>query len=76
LISFEATTLEPDGRLSRRQWLQLGWPALGLALAGTGVRGAEKARYGGFGRARSVVLVYANGGQSQIDTWDPKPDAP
>src|SRR2546423_1838713 len=30
----------------------------------------------GFGRARSVILVFANGGQSQIDTWDPKPAAP
>jgi hypothetical protein len=30
----------------------------------------------GFGRARSVILVYANGGQSQLETWDPKPDAP
>ena len=30
----------------------------------------------GFGRAKSVILVYTNGGQSQLDTWDPKPDAP
>ena len=30
----------------------------------------------GFGRAKSVILVFANGGQSQIDMWDPKPDAP
>ena len=33
-------------------------------------------RVAGFGRAKSVILVFANGGQSQIDTWDPKPDAP
>src|SRR5262249_7562450 len=25
---------------------------------------------------RSVILVFASGGQSQLDTWDPKPDAP
>lgn len=30
----------------------------------------------GFGRAKSVIVVFANGGQSQIDTWDPKPNAP
>ena len=30
----------------------------------------------GFGRAKSVILVFANGGQSQIDMWDPKPNAP
>lgn len=30
----------------------------------------------GFGRAKSVILVYASGGQSQFETWDPKPNAP
>lgn len=28
------------------------------------------------GRARSVIFLVANGGQSQIDIWDPKPEAP
>lgn len=30
----------------------------------------------GFGKAKSVIVVYTNGGMSQIDSWDPKPDAP
>lgn len=30
----------------------------------------------GFGRAKSVIMVFASGGQSQFETWDPKPDAP
>jgi hypothetical protein len=30
----------------------------------------------GFGQAKSVILVFANGGQSQLETWDPKPQAP
>ena len=30
----------------------------------------------GFGRAKSVLVVFTSGGQSQLDTWDPKPDAP
>jgi hypothetical protein len=30
----------------------------------------------GFGKARSVLLIYASGGQSQIDLWDMKPNAP
>lgn len=30
----------------------------------------------GFGRAKSVVVVIASGGQSQLETWDPRPDAP
>jgi hypothetical protein len=30
----------------------------------------------GFGNARSVILLYLQGGPSHIDIWDPKPDAP
>lgn len=29
-----------------------------------------------FGRAKSVILIYLQGGPSHIDIWDPKPDAP
>jgi Protein of unknown function (DUF1501) len=29
----------------------------------------------GFGRARSVILLYLQGAPSHIDLWDPKPDA-
>jgi hypothetical protein len=27
-------------------------------------------------RAKSVIIVFASGGQSQLDIWDPKPQAP
>ncbi len=30
----------------------------------------------GFGKAKSVLFVFCGGGQSQFETWDPKPDAP
>jgi hypothetical protein len=30
----------------------------------------------GFGRAKSVLLIFASGGQSQFEMWDPKPQAP
>ncbi|MFO0878061.1 MAG: DUF1501 domain-containing protein [Gemmataceae bacterium] len=58
-------------RLSRREWLWLGalpglaMPTLRAAPAPSGVS-----------RARSVLVVFASGGQSQLETWDPKPDAP
>lgn len=67
----------PNGRLSRRDWLRIG--TLGaLGFAAGKPKAAEEAadRSPGFGKAKSVILVFANGGQSQIDTWDPKPDAP
>jgi uncharacterized protein (DUF1501 family) len=68
-----------NGRMGRRAWLRLSTLA-GLGLATRGVaaeRGGVSAATGrGFGKAKSVILVFANGGQSQIDTWDPKPNAP
>lgn len=67
-----------SGRISRRLWLRLSTLAgLGLAAAPIASRGEQQTQRGpGFGRAKSVILVFANGGQSQIDTWDPKPHAP
>jgi hypothetical protein len=67
----------PSGRLNRRQWLAIGsLGALGMATAKRAAGTESATRASGFGRAKSVILVFANGGQSQIDTWDPKPDAP
>lgn len=71
------------GRLSRRQWLRFGTLA-GLSLAGGGplltnaaqANEATGSQLPGFGRAKSVLLVFCSGGQSQLDTWDPKPNAP
>jgi hypothetical protein len=70
--------------VGRREWLRIGGLA-GMGVLGLGQAGASalaegrrprKPDFPGFGRARSVVLIYANGGQSQLETWDPKPDAP
>ena len=59
---------------SRREWLRLGLPALLGARLGVA---APSASHGpGFGRAKSVLVVFTSGGMSQLDTWDPKPDAP
>jgi hypothetical protein len=62
------------GRLSRRAWLQFGGlAALGALLGGTRAAANLAA---GFGRARSLLVVWTGGGMSQLETWDPKPDAP
>jgi uncharacterized protein (DUF1501 family) len=66
-----------DGTLSRREWLRLGGLAgLGLLLPRRAPAAGGTSRSPGFGKAKSVILVYTSGGQSQLDTWDPKPDAP
>ncbi len=61
----------PDGGLDRRGFLQAGAiSALGLTLP-------DAARAAG-GKEPDVgcIMLFLLGGPSQIDTWDPKPDAP
>lgn len=65
--------------MTRREWLRIGGLAgLGALTASARAAGAAapSARGAGFGRARSVLLVFTGGGMSQLDGWDPKPDAP
>jgi hypothetical protein len=62
--------------LDRRQWLRLGGLAgLGMALPNLAcASGSPSAR--GFGKAKSLLIVYTPGGMSHFETWDPKPNAP
>ena len=61
---------------SRREALRVGALSLtGLTLPRL-YAAAKEAGSGGFGRARSCILIFQWGGPSQLDTWDPKPDAP
>ena len=74
-----------DG-FSRRAVLRVGSSALaGLSLSTlleNSSRGNEvsdeEARYGGkgFGAAKSVILLYLQGGPSHLDLWDPKTGVP
>jgi len=60
--------------LDRREWLRIGGLA-GLGL-GTRVSAYRSQATDGVGRAKSVLMIYAPGGMSQFETWDPKPNAP
>src|SRR6267143_4007473 len=69
---------------SRREFMRVGGAGLfGLALgdvlrlqaASESLPDAAKAK-AGFGKAKSVILIFLQGGPSHIDIWDPKPDAP
>jgi len=74
--------LGKGGRLcdspSRRELLTVGTLSLlGLSLPELLHRRARAASGGrGFGKAKSVILLYLQGSPSHIDLWDPKPDAP
>lgn len=78
MLRFQCTEHASAGRRTRREFLRVGGLAgLGL-LAQRRVAASPTAHGGGpgFGRARSVLLVFTGGGVSQLDTWDPKPNAP
>ncbi len=51
---------------------------MGLSLPSLLRAGAARATsaQGSFGRAKHCILVFLNGGPSQLDLWDMKPDAP
>ncbi len=65
-------------RLSRRDWLQRagnGFGALALAQVLADDAAAESTRSGHHpASAQSVIWLFMNGGPSQIDTWDYKPE--
>jgi hypothetical protein len=63
-----------DG-LSRRDFLRVGALA-GLSLATPAARSAPRGALSGFGKAKSVLLLFLYGGVSQLETFDPKPEAP
>src|SRR6266513_1295237 len=69
-----------DG-MTRRELLRVGGSALlGLSLADilSLQAKADAPRTGGPGwnRAKSVIMIYLQGGPSHLDLLDPKPDAP
>ena len=69
-----------DG-VSRRDVLQAcGLGALGASVAEWNALRAtpsvEAASIPGFGKARSVIMLFLYGGASQLETFDPKPEAP
>ncbi|MFN4259636.1 MAG: DUF1501 domain-containing protein [Gemmataceae bacterium] len=76
MLRFQVPHLQADGALTRRDWLRVGGLGLSSWLAAPALATAKGGGTPGFGKARSVLLIYASGGQSHLDTWDPKPDAP
>jgi uncharacterized protein (DUF1501 family) len=66
--------------LSRRSLLQVGGSAfLGLTLGQMFQLQSAQAKamgHSGFGKAKSVILLYLQGGPSHLDLWDPKDNVP
>ena len=66
--------------MSRRDVLKVGGSGmLGLTLGSMLELQANepKSKGGpGWGKAKSIIMIYLQGGPSHLDLWDPKPDAP
>src|SRR5947199_4538716 len=74
---------DPQLVVTRRDILRVGGSGLlGLGLGSmlelqaTSARGAEVSRGPGWGKAKSIIMVYLQGGPSHLDLWDPKENVP
>lgn len=70
-------------RATRRDVLRVGGSGLlgltlgnMLTLRARGEEGSAKAGGPGWGKAKSVIMVYLQGGPSHLDLWDPKENVP
>jgi hypothetical protein len=75
--------VKPLYQMDRRGFLRVGGGGVAGCFVGSGRTGAAEAgpalagrELPGRGKAKSVLLVMLSGGPSQLDTVDPKPDAP
>lgn len=74
---------DPGAGTTRRDVLRVGGSGmLGLSLANmlhlkaATAEGSAHAGTPGWGKAKSVIMCYLQGGPSHLDLWDPKPDVP
>lgn len=58
------------GKMPRRSFL-----GLGIAAGITAKASQAASSFASRGRAKQVLVVFEQGGMSQMDTWDPKPEA-
>jgi hypothetical protein len=75
MLTFHGSSQRLCDRLSRRQFFKVG----GLGVGGLTLADLLKLRARGAtpgGSAKSIIMVYLNGGPSHVDLYDMKPDAP
>jgi uncharacterized protein (DUF1501 family) len=68
-------------RVARRDLLRVGGSgfmglSLGSLLKLQAASASEKISAPGWGKAKSIIMVYLQGGPSHLDLWDPKEDVP
>ncbi len=70
-----------QGRVSRRDVMRIGMSSmmgisLPMLLARDAAGSVPRLDRPGWGRAKSMIMVYLQGGPSHIDLWDPKENVP
>jgi hypothetical protein len=69
--------MKPLYAMDRRGFLRVGGGGVaGCFIAGSNAGASAEGDLPGHGKAKSVLLVMLSGGPSQLDTVDPKPNAP
>ena len=74
-LNLRQGTKHCDG-LTRRDWLRVGALGVGALTLPSLLQLEASANTPRRARARSVIILYLNGGPSHLDMWDLKPDAP
>ncbi len=74
MLSLNLRSRHAAGRMSRREWLQIG----GLGLGGLTLADLLRleSRAGIASSQKSIILVHLDGGPPHLDSFDPKPFAP
>ena len=73
MSSFRTPHSEFRTRLDRRHFLRAGAVSTAVTMSGWLGRLAQAAADGSSKPKRACILLWMNGGPSQMDTWDPKP---
>lgn len=76
MLQVDGNTFCKCNRLPRRHFLQIGAPFLGLGLADVLRLETHANAIGAAPSNKSLIVFWTDGGISQQDTWDMKPEAP
>ncbi|MEX0585433.1 MAG: DUF1501 domain-containing protein, partial [Pirellulales bacterium] len=76
MLHLDGNSFRNCSGVSRRNFLQIGAPLLGLGLADLLRLEADASSGGRPASRKSLIVFWTDGGVSQQDTWDLKPTAP
>lgn len=76
MLHIDGNSFGNGAGVTRRNFLQIGAPVLGIGLADLLRLEARASEQGRPASGKSLIVIWTEGGISQQDTWDLKPTAP